>query len=91
MHRLPLVVGANQNFDSAIALCAPPLDGVVAAGSLGCERTRLDPVGRHTGLDQRVTNDGDTALAQPRVVLIGAAKEIGGPSIPRRTDGFCRT
>jgi len=67
--------------DPAIALCAP-LDGVIAAGSLRCERTRLDPIGRHTGLDPRVTTDGDTALAPSRVVLIGAAKEIGGAIDP---------
>ena len=77
----PLVAGADQDLDSAIALCAP-LGGVIAAGPLRCERTRLDPVGRHTGLDQRLTNDGDTALAQPRVVLIGPAKKIGGPVDP---------
>jgi hypothetical protein len=42
-------------------------------GPLHCERACLDPVGRHTGLDERVTNGVDTALAQPRIILVGAA------------------
>jgi hypothetical protein len=75
--RCPLVGGAGQDFDSPIALGAP-LDRVIAGGPLRCERARLDPVGGHTSLDERGADGSDTALAQPRIVLIGAAKQICG-------------
>lgn len=40
---------ADQNFDSAVALCAP-LDGLIARGPLRREGARLDSVRRHAGL-----------------------------------------
>src|SRR6266446_4777057 len=73
---LPLV-GADQNFDSAVALCAP-LDGVIAIGLLRYERPRLDPVGRHTGPDQRVTICGAVDPETHGRILPRIGRDLGG-------------
>ena len=58
-----LVAGAGQHFDSPLALRAL-LAGRITHESIRTERARLDPVCRHSRLNQRVTNGRDPALAQ---------------------------
>ena len=62
-----------------------------AVGPLHCERARVDPVGRHTGLHERVTNGGECARwLSPALYWLVPRRRSVAPSIPRRTAGFCR-
>ena len=61
-----LVAGADQHLDSPLARRAL-LGGRITHGPIRAERARLDPVRRHSRLNQRVTNSRDPTLAQRRL------------------------
>jgi hypothetical protein len=63
-------IGADQHFDSPVALPAH-FSGFIALELRLAEGACMDPVTRHTGLSQRVTNGVDTTLAQGLVVCNG--------------------
>src|SRR5208337_5647208 len=72
---------ACQDLDSAVALGAL-LGGVVALGPFRGEAAGLDPISRDSSPHQRVTNIGDTSLAQGDVVVVGATEQIRGAVNP---------